>query len=171
MKRFVFILSVLFLTSAGFIYAQSSLLKPEAALLDDEAFHKLQYNDAWKNSFLKNLDSLLDNSLIPAETLKLVMRYIADELPADPLKAAGAFADTVKKADYALRRGLMPAEVGVKAKYSFNMNKRKNIMKNSKAKKNVQSLHVQSVKNIIKYKQAGSTGKDHKPGNARKRIP
>ena len=165
MKKFLFILSVLLFTVAGFLYAQDSLPKPESELSEDEAFKKLPYSDAWKESFLKSLKSLLDNSLIPSETLKLVMKYLSDKLPADPLKAAGTFAYTAKKADYALRQGLTPAEVGIKARYSFRMNNKKNIMKNNKAKQNVQSLHVQSVKNRIKYKQKNEPGKSNKPGN------
>lgn len=171
MKRLLFILSVLFLTGVVFLNAQNNLPEPETALSDEEDFQKLPYSDTWKSSFLKTLDSLLDNSMIPQETIKLVMKYLGDELPADPIKAADAFADTVKKADYALRQGLMPAEVGIKARYSFRESRRKKIIKSNKAKEKVQSLHVQSVKNRIKYKQKEKTVENNKPDSAGGREP
>ncbi|NOY08444.1 MAG: hypothetical protein GXP33_06355 [Spirochaetes bacterium] len=174
MNRLILIIVIFLTICGGSLTAgdkQSAVFKLKP---DDKILEIVQYNYIWKTAFIKQLDLLLKNSDIPIETIRLILRYTADELPKDPQKAAESFTETLKKADYAIRLGVAPAEVGVKTRYTLKTGQRKNIMKNNRAKKTAGALHMKSVDNRMEYSKSspnnqktkekpGRTGRGSKP--------
>ncbi len=174
MNRLILIIVIFFMLCGGFLTAgdkQSAIFRLQP---DDKILESVQYDYVWKAAFIKQLDLLLKNIDIPIETIRLILRYTADELPKDPQKAAESFTETLKKADYAIRLGVAPSEVGVKTRYTLKTGQRKNIMKNNRAKKTADALYMKSVDNKMGYGKSnpdnqkiknkpGRTGRGSKP--------
>ncbi|GEM_PF-3292790 len=161
---------ILFTLSTMLVYSDNNSL--DSIILQNKYFQRIQYDDTWKTTFTNKLLELLGDSKISRYSLKLMLHYLSDELPADPVEAARDFADTIKQADKALKRGVEPTEVGVKARYQFkakmqHLNNVKNTMKSNAALEKVKELHKKSVKGRLHSKapvQAGAGNKPEIPG-------